>query len=58
MYSFWSLQLWQLRVVSGYWPNMGYLKMSAELVCLPAWSLSVVPSLRETNNQEMKTIYP
>ena len=30
----WSLQLWQLRVVSGYRLNMGYVgKLTAELVC-------------------------
>ena len=36
----------------------GVWELTAELACLLMSSLRLVPTLLETNNQDMKTIYP
>ena len=56
----WSLQLEygsyvSVRAIGLVW---GILELTAELVCLLVSSLLLVPTLWETNNQDMETIYP
>ena len=53
----WSFQLRQLRVVSGCGVMWCLWELVSELVYLLISSVFLVPTLWDTNNQDMKTIY-